>query len=333
MKHIITPAIIESIGNKPKIIEEFIGKVNSQNEHLSIAKMTAPEGWEEPGQTPEFDEYTIVQKGCLRVKTILGITEVKAGESLEIMAGEWVQYSSPHEGGVEYLAICTPAFDSEIVNRDPKVDMANMSDEDAQELASQLRKPTGEKGLRLASWLNEGNAFITEQAYTQLSTTKGGTCLEIGFGNGYYLHQLLAFNTHVTGVDFSQDMVDIATNIQKQRIEEGKITLKCEDASHLSFKDNTFDQIVGVNTLYFWDNAVTVLNEIYRVLKPGGSLVLGIRPKGAAAPLKFTDYGFTLYTEKEAIDTLKKAGYKEVTFKTTPDGFLESMILTAKKQN
>lgn len=332
MKHITTSAIIESTGNKPKRIEEFIGKANSQTDTISIAKMTCPQGWEEPGQTPDFDEYIVVNKGCLRTKTILGISEVKAGEAIEIKAGEWVQYSTPHDGGAEYLAICTPAFDPEKVNRDPAVDMPNMSDEAAQDLASQLRKPTGEKGLRLAAWLNEANELITKKAYAKLASVPGGHCLEIGFGNGYYLHELLQFNNKVTGIDFSQDMVDIAKDIQKDFVSKGDITLSCEDAAHLSFGDHTFDQIVGVNTLYFWEQAIDVLMEIKRVLKPGGHLVLGIRPKRTASPMKFTNYGFTLYTDEEAIALLESAGFGDVSFETSPDGFLGSTILTAKKQ-
>jgi mannose-6-phosphate isomerase-like protein (cupin superfamily) len=113
-----TPTIIESAGNKPKIIEEFFGRVNSKTEEISIAKMTSPQGWVEPGQRPEFDEYTVVLKGILRVKTEKETIDVKAGSAILTKKGEWIQYSTPYEGNVEYIAVCLPAFSPDTVNRD-----------------------------------------------------------------------------------------------------------------------------------------------------------------------------------------------------------------------
>jgi mannose-6-phosphate isomerase-like protein (cupin superfamily) len=113
-----SPSLIEAAGNKPKRIEEFFGRVNSQSHDVSIAKMTSPQGWIEPGQTPEFDEYTVVLNGCLRVKTRESEFDVKAGQAILIGKGEWVQYTSPYEGGAEYVAVCLPAFGMETVHRD-----------------------------------------------------------------------------------------------------------------------------------------------------------------------------------------------------------------------
>ena len=112
------PTIIKAAGNKPKIIEEYFGKVNSKTEAVSIAKMTSPQGWVEPGQQPEFDEYTIVLKGTLQVKTKNEIIDVEAGSAILTKKGEWIQYSTPYDGTVEYLAICLPAFSPGNVNRD-----------------------------------------------------------------------------------------------------------------------------------------------------------------------------------------------------------------------
>jgi ethanolamine utilization protein EutQ len=112
------PTRIEAAGNKPKIIEEFIGRVNSQEPRLSVAKMTSPSGWLEPGQTPEFDEFTIVLKGTLRVTHKGGVIDVNAGQAIVTHAGEWVQYSSPRPEGAEYLAVCLPAFSPATVHRD-----------------------------------------------------------------------------------------------------------------------------------------------------------------------------------------------------------------------
>ena len=115
---ISSPTIIEAAGNKPKIIQEYFGRVNSKTESVSIAKMTSPQGWIEPGQRPEFDEYTVVLKGTLQVKTENEIIDVKAGSAILTKKGEWIQYSTPKEGGAEYDAVCLPAFSPETVRRD-----------------------------------------------------------------------------------------------------------------------------------------------------------------------------------------------------------------------
>lgn len=117
-KLISSPTIIEAAGNKPKVIEEFFGRVNSSTDKISIAKMTSPAGWEEPGQTPEFDEYTLVIKGMLRVETKESVFNINAGQAIITYAGEWIRYSTPNPEGAEYVAVCLPAFSPETVHRD-----------------------------------------------------------------------------------------------------------------------------------------------------------------------------------------------------------------------
>ena len=112
------PKRIESVGNKSKTIDEFIGRVNSSTEQISIAKMKSPARWEEPGQTPEFDEYTIVLNGTLRVETKSETFDIKTGEAIITYKGEWIKYSTPTDEGAEYIAVCVPAFSPETVNRD-----------------------------------------------------------------------------------------------------------------------------------------------------------------------------------------------------------------------
>jgi len=114
--HIKEPSVIQGAGNKPKIIHEFIGRVNSKTEGVSVAKMTSPAGWIEPGQTPQFDEYTLVLLGSVRVATRSGVIDVGAGQAVIVNRGEWVQYSTPD--GAEYIAICLPAFSMDTVHRD-----------------------------------------------------------------------------------------------------------------------------------------------------------------------------------------------------------------------
>ena len=105
-------------GVEPKIIQEFVGGVNTGTTDMSIARMVAPSGWTEPGQRPEFDEVTLVLKGEVRVETEGETFDVPAGQAISMKAGEWVRYSTPHADGAEYIAICTPAFSPDTVNRD-----------------------------------------------------------------------------------------------------------------------------------------------------------------------------------------------------------------------
>ena len=112
------PTRIQSAGNKPKLIDEYIGRVNTKTSAASVAHMRSPQGWLEPGQTPEFDEFTIVLKGLLRVEHKGGTLDVAAGQAVVAHAGEWVRYSTPEVGGAEYIAVCLPAFSMESVHRD-----------------------------------------------------------------------------------------------------------------------------------------------------------------------------------------------------------------------
>ena len=112
------PTRIQAAGNKPKIIDEYIGRVNSNTSAASVAHMRSPEGWVEPGQTPEFVEFTVVLKGLLRVQHRHGNMDVRAGQAVITNPGEWIQYSTPELGGAEYIAVCLPAFSLKTVHRD-----------------------------------------------------------------------------------------------------------------------------------------------------------------------------------------------------------------------
>jgi len=114
------PTVVQAAGNKPKRIEEFVGRVNTGTAAASLARMRSPAGWVEPGQTPEFDEYTLVLRGTLRVETRSGTRDVQAGQAVVAPSGEWVRYSTPEEGGAEYVAVCVPAFSPDTVHRDPE---------------------------------------------------------------------------------------------------------------------------------------------------------------------------------------------------------------------
>jgi mannose-6-phosphate isomerase-like protein (cupin superfamily) len=117
-RKIDAPTRIEAAGNKPKLIDEYVGRVNSGDGALSVAHMRSPGGWVEPGQRPEFDEYTVVLKGILRVEHEGGSLEIRAGQAVIAKAGEWVRYSTPEADGAEYVAVCLPAFSPGTVHRD-----------------------------------------------------------------------------------------------------------------------------------------------------------------------------------------------------------------------
>ena len=114
-----SPVVIEAAGNKPKVIEEFVGRPSTGSSHISVARMRSPSGWEEPGQRPAFQEITVVLRGSLRVQHEAGELLVHAGQAVVTAPGEWVRYSTPGPDGAEYVAICLPAFSPESVHRDP----------------------------------------------------------------------------------------------------------------------------------------------------------------------------------------------------------------------
>jgi mannose-6-phosphate isomerase-like protein (cupin superfamily) len=115
---ISAPSVIQAAGNKPKRIEEYAGRINTGQDSLSVARMHSPEGWEEPGQRPDFEEITLVLDGMLRVEHAGGAMDVRAGQAVIVQPGEWIRYSTPEPGGAEYIAICRPAFSPQTVHRD-----------------------------------------------------------------------------------------------------------------------------------------------------------------------------------------------------------------------
>ncbi len=117
-QRIEAPTVIQAAGNKPKRIEEFAGRVNSGHAAVSVARMQSPAGWEEPGQRPEFEEITVVLRGTVHVEFEGGSMDIAAGQAVVTAPGEWVRYSTPLEGGAEYIAVCLPAFSPDTVHRD-----------------------------------------------------------------------------------------------------------------------------------------------------------------------------------------------------------------------
>lgn len=214
-----------------------------------------------------------------------------------------------------------------------------------QHLAGQLRQPSGNDGLKMAENMNLGNRFINEKTLTFLQAADHQHILEIGFANGHFIPQVLALAAGIryTGIDISDVMVAEATKRNETTIAAGIVQLHLTGADHIPYPDNTFDRIFGINVLYFWDQPQKELQEILRVLKPGGQLILGIRSRNSMAPLPFTAHGFTLYNTDEAVTLLEQNNFLVTEYhfikepeKLTPDGQskvqLDSIFLRAAKK-
>jgi ubiquinone/menaquinone biosynthesis C-methylase UbiE len=181
-----------------------------------------------------------------------------------------------------------------------------LTPEEIKAVAGHLAHPRGEMGAMVAERMNENNAGITSLMYDHLNVGKNSRVLEIGFGNGKLLSQLLGMVGHVDGIDISTDMIELGKQLQAEAIADGKLTLSYGSTSSIPFGDDTFDAICTANTLYFWKDVSMDLAEIKRVLKPGGRIAIGIRSRSKMQVMPFTAYGFTMY-EKEEVEALLEA--------------------------
>ncbi len=178
---------------------------------------------------------------------------------------------------------------------------------DPKELSEQLKKPTGEAGLEIAKALNESNQGLYDLAFQLLDLKPNQYILEIGFGNGNHFSQYLEIEAelNLTGVDYSADMCEEAKARNSTLVEEGKLTIHCADTSSLPFRDNEFDVILAHNVIYFLNPPHSHLQEIKRVLKPGGTFLIGYRPRHSIEHLEFTRHNFVLYETEELIELMK----------------------------
>ncbi|MEQ8524568.1 class I SAM-dependent methyltransferase [Gracilimonas sp.] len=183
---------------------------------------------------------------------------------------------------------------------------------DPKELAQQLRKPTGEAGLEVATALNESNQELYDLAFEVLNLKPRQNILEIGFGNGKHFSQYFQAQPqlNLTGVDFSTDMCEEAMTRNSQFIEEGKLSIHCAETSSLPFQENEFDLILAINVIYFLDPPESHLQEIRRVLKPNGSFLVGYRPRHSIEHLEFTRHNFVLYETDVLVDLMESNGFK-----------------------
>lgn len=205
-----------------------------------------------------------------------------------------------------------------------------IDDIDPVELSRQLKKPEGVTGREVANMLNETNQGLYDLAWSMLDLKPDDHLLEIGFGNGKQFPHYFDMQPglSVTGLDFSESMCEEARASNLGLIEKGFLTILCSDTQHMPLEDEMFDWILGLNVLYFWDSPGSHLNQLFRVLKPGGHLLIGYRPRKTVEHLPFTRQNFTLYEPEELDMLVRDHGFEKVRQeannyeKTAPDGTL-----------
>lgn len=182
----------------------------------------------------------------------------------------------------------------------------------AEEIASQLRRPDGEDGIRVGSAMNRSNAILYDMMLDFLGIKAGDRLLEIGFGNGYFIPALFEKESSIqyTGLDMSETMVAEATRANENRISEGSVKLYLGRTEEMPFPEGAFTKVFAANVLYFWDEPAVAVKAIHRVLDTGGELVLAIRSRETMQPLPFSAHGFTLYNAEEARSLLEANGFR-----------------------
>lgn len=189
-----------------------------------------------------------------------------------------------------------------------------MDETSARSIAGQLRKPEGNDGIRTALMMNEGNAQMNRDTIRHLAPSENDRILELGMGNGRFVSEIISLHRsiHYTGVDFSGTMIEEATRLNADAMQNGQVNFILAAAANLPFADAAFNKIFTVNTIYFWDNEMQVLQELYRVLVPGGQLIITLRPGYQMEKYPFTKYGFKLFSKEDIEKLMKAAGFLSI---------------------
>ena len=186
-----------------------------------------------------------------------------------------------------------------------------MTEEQLKNMASQLRKPTGEDGVKIAEMMSTANAHIIHDTLRALKAEAFDNILEIGMGNGFHVKNILesANQIRYNGCDYSTLMIEESRRINAEWISKGQAKFKLANVSSLPFSDNEFNKVFTVNTVYFWENEKDTLREIKRIMQPGGKLIIGFRPKHEMEKYPFTKYGFTLFSATDVEELLRDNGF------------------------
>ncbi|MEI9958227.1 MAG: class I SAM-dependent methyltransferase [Ferruginibacter sp.] len=189
-----------------------------------------------------------------------------------------------------------------------------MDEQALQQLAAQLRKPTGEAGIKTGEWMNRGNEAINLDTFKILNAEDGDTILEIGMGNGFFVKEIIQKHNSIkyTGCDFSEAMIAEAEKINTEFVTKGRANFVLSDIASLPFADASFNKIFTINTIYFWEDAKKILSEIKRVLQPKGKFIVALRPKRQMQHYPFIKYGFSLFSKEEVMELLTQNGFTTI---------------------
>lgn len=218
-----------------------------------------------------------------------------------------------------------------------------MDEQKLQHLAAQLRQPAGEAGILTGEWMNRGNIQMNLDTLSMLDASAGDNILEIGMGNGFFVKEIVQkhYSIKYTGADFSEVMIAEAKRINAEWVNSGQVNFVLTDVTTMPFKSESFNKVFTINTIYFWEDAVTILAELKRVLQPMGKLLITLRPKRQMINYPFTKYGFTMYSKEEVEQLLIKNGFsilrsveiQEPDFELNGEMVkMESMVVTAIKK-
>jgi ubiquinone/menaquinone biosynthesis C-methylase UbiE len=186
-----------------------------------------------------------------------------------------------------------------------------MDEQSLQQIAAQLRRPTGQEGINTGDWMNRGNTQMNMDTLQIVDAVANDAILEIGMGNGFFVYKIAEKHSSVkyTGADFSEVMVAEAQRINAEWINKGQATFILSDAIALPFSNSSFNKIFTINTIYFWEDAVKILAELKRVLLPKGKLIIALRPKRLMQNYPFTKYGFAMFSKEEVVQLLTQNGF------------------------
>jgi ubiquinone/menaquinone biosynthesis C-methylase UbiE len=216
-----------------------------------------------------------------------------------------------------------------------------MDEKTAKAVASQLRKPEGDDGVKIGKWMNDGNAAMNRDVIRVLNAAKDDKILEIGMGNGFFIGDIVSIDPSIqyTGLDYSETMVTEAKKLNQKWIDAGQVKFIHGNIENIPGPADQYNKIFTVNTIYFWENEIKVLEELKRVLKPGGLLIIAIRPRRLTKDYPFTKFGFRLYEKEDLVALLATAGFSIQVFEHEEPDFekdgekmkMENVVAVARK--